>query len=278
MFGSRLNNDGRMVFPFAIAEAQDLGDPSLGPEHLVLGVLCNARDPLVGVLAENGITLQTARDAVSGIENQEEAEPASDEDRYSADRDALKTLGIDLDKVRDAVEKNFGDDLTRGWGRRDDRRGHRGGPHGRRGGPHGRHGDPRERGGRGFAGRDGGGFGRAGFDRGDFDPRDFDPRDFGRGPWGEGPWGGDGPWDQGRGRRGPRGRRPRFAPSTKRVVAQAMRIAAEDYGTRVMSTGHVLLAAFDSDSPRVAAIVALAPDAGVLRDAIEERLAAGADA
>lgn len=257
MFGSRLTTDARMAFPFAMAEAQDLGHSSLRPEHMILGVLCNARDPLVAVLAEHGITLETARGAVRAVPAEPERTPTSDEDRYAEDRDALKMLGIDLDKVREAVARNFGDDLTSGWGRREDRRGGRG----RRGGPGG--------------GRRGGGRG----------PREDGPRDGGpgAGPWGfggpgVGPWGpygdddqpGEGPWAHGRGRRGPRGQRPRFAPSTKRAISTAARTANES-GSR-LTTAHIVAAVLDVDDPAVAAIIAVAPDGAALRRAVEDQL------
>ncbi|GED98639.1 Clp protease N-terminal domain-containing protein [Gordonia crocea] len=280
-----------MTFPFAIAEAQDLGQPSLGPEHLILGVLCNARDPLVGIFADHGITLDAARDAVRTATGEQDGdEPSSDEDRYSRDRDALKMLGIDLDQVREAVRRNFGDDLTAGWGRRDERRGRgRGrdgecgprGPHGHRGGPHGRRG-PRDA--QGFGGRgprDAQGFGGRGPRRGT-PPWADGPWGGEPGPWGEdGPWSGEdgpwgeGPWEYGRGRRGPRGRRPRFAPVTKRTLAHAAQIAA-DQDSRFLSTGHLVLAALDADTPEVAAILALAPDVEALRVAVVDQL--GADA
>ncbi len=262
MFGSRINRDGRMLFPFAIAEAQDLGHPSVGPEHLILGVLCNARDPLVGVLAAHGITLASARDAVRGAAEADGGdEPTADEDRYDQDRDALKVLGIDLDQVRRAVRENFGEDLTDRWGRRE-QRGHRGGPRGRGHRPH-RGCDPQEeiraggprRPGRGPWGPDGG-------------------------PWGQGPWGeAEGPWDYGRGRRGPRGhgRRPRFTTAAREAMSEAVRIAAE-HGDGALSTVHIALGALRSDSPAVAAIIALAPDAATLRQAVADQLTATAEA
>lgn len=274
MFGSRLNRDGRMVFPFAIAEAQDLGHESLAPEHLILGVLCNARDPLIGVLAEHGITLEAAREAVRGAAGAD-GRPSSEQDRYAEDRDALKLLGIDLDTVRAAVQKNFGDDLTAGWGRRADRRGHS------------------HRGHRGHRGRRGGSPEFAGCRPG-MDPRDGE-RSGGRGPWRGGdeqPWSdepgsdgpgretvgaGDGPWDYGRGRRGPRGHggRARFALTTKRALADAVRMADDD-GGRAVSTADIVAAVLDVDSPVVAAIIAFAPDADALRRAVTD--VASADA
>ena len=57
---------------------------------MILGVLCNARDPLVAVLAGHGITFETARGAVRAAPAEPENTPTSDEDRYAEDREALK--------------------------------------------------------------------------------------------------------------------------------------------------------------------------------------------
>ncbi|HRC51947.1 MAG TPA: hypothetical protein PK331_13625, partial [Gordonia sp. (in: high G+C Gram-positive bacteria)] len=103
-------------------------------------------------------------------------------------------------------------------------------------------------------------------------------------PWAYGgpggpPWGfdgdddqrpGEGPWSHGRGRRGPRGQRPRFAPATKKALSTAARNAAES-GSR-MSTAHIVGAVLDVDDPAVAAIIAVAPDADALRQAVADQL------
>ncbi len=70
------------------------------------------------------------------------ADPDHPDPGLDEDREALRAIGIDLDKVREAVRSTFGDDITEQWGERQDRRGrrgqrgrrhHRGGGRGRRG-------------------------------------------------------------------------------------------------------------------------------------------------
>ena len=260
----RFTRDDRMLMGFAMQEAGDLGHRQLGNDHLILGMLCNARSPLFGLLAEQGLTLANARETVRAYHAERDtAEPdAADDDaqesaqqRYSEDREALRSIGIDLDKLRDAVRSRFGDDLTEGWGDRGGR------PHGRgRGrGPGGRGEGGRGEGGRGHGGHGGrghgGGRGRGhGPHRGsrpDCGPegfrsagRGFGPEGFGPGgpgarpdgfgpegfgPGGFGPEGFGGPWEPGRGRRGPRGRgsRPRFAGVTRDAFGAAVKIARE---------------------------------------------------
>jgi hypothetical protein len=151
----------------------------------------------------------------------------------------LAAIGIDLDKVREAIKGAFGDDITDNWGRR---RGGRGrGP----GGPDRR--QYAERGPRGH--HHGGPRGR----RGEGGPWE---RGEGDGPWqrpdGEGgPFGERGPWEggpsEGRGRRGPRGRtrRPRFSKDAKTAITHAAVIAreadreilAEDVLLGILTTG-----------------------------------------
>ncbi|WP_168702058.1 Clp protease N-terminal domain-containing protein [Gordonia paraffinivorans] len=250
----RITRDDKMLLAFAAQEAADLGHRRVGNDHLILGMLCNARSPLFTILAEQGLTLATARDVVRKHhdEKAEQAEDADPDDesarrRYEEDREALRSIGIDLDKVREAVRGRFGDDLTDGWGERPGRRGRPGGGRGHRGHRHGPH---RGRG-----------------PRPDCDPRGFRPGPWGPGPWGPegaegfgpgpfgpsgfgpgGPFAGDGPWEPGRGRRGPRGRggRPRFASDAREVFGRAVEIA-RDRGDRQLRAEYLLLAIIDAD-------------------------------
>ena len=123
----RFTREDRMMLAFAEQEARDLGHPILGTDHLILGMLCNARSPLFGLLGERGLALAAARTAVSAYRAEHGAGTAADEAaaRYDEDREALRAIGIDLDKVREAVRGKFGDDLADGWGRRPHGRGDR---------------------------------------------------------------------------------------------------------------------------------------------------------
>ncbi|GAC67970.1 collagen-like triple helix repeat-containing protein [Gordonia soli] len=271
----RFDREDRMLLVFATNEAADLGHRQLGTDHLILGMLCNARSPLFGVLGSQGLNLADARDAVRTFHEQDTEEQGGDgadeataRDRYDEDREALRSIGIDLDAVREAVRSKFGEDLSDGWadrggdrgrfrggdprgdrgrGRgRGHRHGHGHGPHRGRGegayGPFGAEGPFGPRGPFGPEGPFGpdGPFGANGAfgARGAFggrEPGDWGgpfPRPEGAGPDAEmpgRPWGGpfDGPWEPGRGRRGPRGRgnRPRFSRDVKAAFGAAVEIA-----------------------------------------------------
>ncbi|MGC4934384.1 Clp protease N-terminal domain-containing protein [Gordonia sp. DT30] len=286
MFG-RFTRDDKMLLAFATQEAADLGHHRLGNDHLILGMLCNARTPLFGVLHEAGLNLVGARDSSRAYheENDTDDDAAAQEsaaDRYEQDREALRSIGIDLDKVRAAVRDRFGDDLADGWAERPERGRGRGrgrgecGPHGR--GPHG-HGRGRGRGrggwgpegwgpegwgpeGRGPEGWDGPGFG-PGFGPGG---RGFGPGGPGFGPGGFGP---GGPFEPGRGRRGPRGRgmRPRFAPETREALEAAVRIARER-DDRQLRAEYLLLGIIEVADPASLAVISAVTTPDDLKAAI----------
>ncbi|MEO9326882.1 Clp protease N-terminal domain-containing protein [Gordonia aurantiaca] len=285
----RITRDDKMLLAFATQEAADLGHTRVGNEHLILGMLCNARSPLFSVLADQGLTLAPAREVVRRFHD-EKAEEAADGDvdaesarqRYEEDREALRSIGIDLDKVREAVRGRFGEDLTEGWGERPGRRGRPDGGRGRGRGH--RHGPHRGRG-----------------PRPDCGPRGFEPGQWGPGPWGPtgpegpdgpdeifrgrfgtrvygpgfgpggpgGPFAGEGPWEPGRGRRGPRGRgvRPRFASSTRDVFARAVEIARER-GDRRLRAEYLLLAIIDIDDAASRSLIESATARDELKAAI----------
>ena len=155
---SRLDHQARIALMQGADEARDLGHPTVGPEHLLLGLLADRRSEAADLLLAHGLTFEGGREAVvthhrDHPEPTPTDEPDADADparAYAEDREALRALGIDLDRVREAVRSGFGDDLAEEWGGRPDRRrsrgrGPRGGP-----GPH-RHGRGR-RGPRGGAG------------------------------------------------------------------------------------------------------------------------------
>ncbi|MCX2754334.1 MULTISPECIES: Clp protease N-terminal domain-containing protein [unclassified Gordonia (in: high G+C Gram-positive bacteria)] len=267
----RISRDDKMLLAFATQEAGDLGHRQLGNDHLILGMLCNARSPLFALLADQGLTLTSAREVVrkyrdEHAERSDTAETADDEsarERYEEDRKALRGIGIDLDKVREAVRGRFGEDLSDGWGERAER-GPRGRGHGRRG--HRHHG--RGRGPRPDCGPQG--LGPEGFGPGGLGPEGFGPGGFGPGGFGPGgPFGGEGPWEPGRGRRGPRGRgaRPRFANDTRTVFGRAMEIARER-GDRRLRAEYLLLGIIDTADDASRALIESATTADELRAAV----------
>lgn len=96
----RFTTEAREVVVRAEQEARRFAHPWLGTEHLLLGVLAQPDAPGVRALAELGVTLDTARAALSQV--------VGIGGLGAGDADALRTLGIDLDEVRKRVEAAFG--------------------------------------------------------------------------------------------------------------------------------------------------------------------------
>ena len=159
---SRFDTEARIAVAQAADIARELGHAEVGPDHLLLGLLANARGTAYAALTDHGLRLDAAREIVADqhvdpVDEPETADTDSDADAastsYDEDREALRAIGIDLDRVRDAVRTNLGQDLTDGWASRPDRdrpeRDRRGG-RGRRGrGRHHHHHDYEGRGRRG---------------------------------------------------------------------------------------------------------------------------------
>lgn len=295
MMFDRFTRDDKMLLGFAMAEAADLGHSQLGTDHLILGMLCNARSPLFAILTDQGLNLVTAREAVTAFHDEHDTDDAaaaerSAADRYDEDREALRSIGIDLDKVRAAVADRFGDDLADGWAQRPERdrgrgRGHRGdcGPHGR----------GHARGHRGHRGRRGPGpdgwgpqaaWGPQGWAQQEWAQQGWGPQaaehdgpprppfgpGFGPGPFGPGgPNPFDGPFEPGRGRRGPRGRgmRPRFAPETRAALETAVGIA-RDRGDRRLRAEYLLLGILENADPASQAVLSGAASVDDLKAAV----------
>ncbi|RNI20702.1 Clp protease N-terminal domain-containing protein [Flexivirga caeni] len=256
-----MDSELRIATMQAMEERAELGHELLGPDHLLLGLLSNVRGSAYKMLTEHGVTYEWARRVVAEKHDDSAAAAAPDEDDETAsnldeDREALRAIGIDLDKVRAAVRETFGEDITERWGQRrprggrGERRGHRG--HEPRG--HGPHGRPAP-------------------DDGEFGP--WGPG-FGPGMFGPGAFG-----PRGRGRRGPRRRFGRMSPSLRSIVEQLrddmMRELHDDLhrGDRPRLaegafTPRVLAAVFASGDPVIEAIIEAADDPGALRAAVDE--------
>ena len=145
---TRFDTESRIALAQATDIARELGHREVGPGHLLLGLLANPRGTAYAALWDHGVDLETARELVEarhvdpepeGAESADATEPAGGPD-YAEDREALKAIGIDLDRVRDAVRSNLGDDLADGWGGRSGpRRAKDRGRSERRSRPHHRH-------------------------------------------------------------------------------------------------------------------------------------------
>ena len=82
-------------------EARDFGHGWVGTEHLLLAVLAHHTLSAVGALRELGITRDTARAALAQT-------VGSGEVLGTSEADALRSVGIDLEEVRNRVEAAFG--------------------------------------------------------------------------------------------------------------------------------------------------------------------------
>jgi ATP-dependent Clp protease ATP-binding subunit ClpA len=103
----RFSKPARAAVVGAQEEARELRSPHIDVEHLLLGVLFEAETPLRNLLADLGITYDDARVQVS---RKRDSDPLGE-----ADAEALKSIGIDLDAVRESLEASFGQDaLDRG--------------------------------------------------------------------------------------------------------------------------------------------------------------------
>ena len=92
----RFTPEARAVVVGAIEHARRLGHHWVGGEHLLLGVVTSDA-PMGDALREQGVTRERIEEILLGG-------PSTD----PLDKDALATLGIDVDAVRAAVEQTFG--------------------------------------------------------------------------------------------------------------------------------------------------------------------------
>jgi ATP-dependent Clp protease ATP-binding subunit ClpA len=96
----RFTQSARRVVVLAQEDARERADQSIGSEHLLLA-LCRAGDTRgAALLAARGVTAATVE------EDLRRAAPPDGPDL--PDREALASVGIDLDEVRERVEDAFG--------------------------------------------------------------------------------------------------------------------------------------------------------------------------
>jgi ATP-dependent Clp protease ATP-binding subunit ClpA len=117
----RFSRSARVSVVLAQEEARELNSDEIRPEHLLVGVLQSAGRDLASVLGSYGLTAGVIRDRLAAADSVEE-------ESFDDDAEALRSIGIDLRAVRDAVERAFGpdafDNALRKSGRRRRRRGH----------------------------------------------------------------------------------------------------------------------------------------------------------
>jgi ATP-dependent Clp protease ATP-binding subunit ClpA len=110
----RLSPDGLQVLRLAHLEARELGHPCTADEHVLLGILRHGTSPTAALLREQGLDLSTARAALLevGPTLGSRADPTA----------ALRSVGIDVEQVRQRLEATFGADAVRAAERRVRRR------------------------------------------------------------------------------------------------------------------------------------------------------------
>ena len=101
----RFTGDARQVVVRASEQARRLGHGFIGGEHLLYG-LASAGGGVGAVLRERGVTPERVEAEFVRLIGPENTASGSLFD--SLDRDALTTIGIDLDTVRERIEAAFG--------------------------------------------------------------------------------------------------------------------------------------------------------------------------
>jgi ATP-dependent Clp protease ATP-binding subunit ClpA len=103
----RFTGDARQVVVRASEQARRLGHGFIGGEHLLYG-LASAGGEVGAVLRERGVTPERVEAEFVRLIGPENTASGSLFD--TLDRDALTTIGIDLDTVRERIEAAFGPD------------------------------------------------------------------------------------------------------------------------------------------------------------------------
>ncbi|MEZ0107705.1 ATP-dependent Clp protease ATP-binding subunit ClpA [Catenulispora sp. EB89] len=101
----RFTGEARATVVVAQDSARFLGDRRIGTEHVLLGLVQGANGVATRVLAGVGVTRERV---LADIERIEQARQEPGRDLVEKDAAALRTIGIDLDAVRAAVEESFG--------------------------------------------------------------------------------------------------------------------------------------------------------------------------
>ncbi|MGW5729053.1 Clp protease N-terminal domain-containing protein [Nocardia beijingensis] len=98
----RFSRSARTAIVVAQEDARELHASNIEVEHVLLGVLAQAEPELTTLLAEAGLTRDSVRRALA---EQGNGIPLGPEDA-----EALRSIGIDLDAVRESLEAHFGED------------------------------------------------------------------------------------------------------------------------------------------------------------------------
>ncbi|MGO4615203.1 Clp protease N-terminal domain-containing protein [Nocardia sp. 2YAB30] len=100
----RFSRSARTAIVIAQEDARELCSPNIEVEHVLLGLLSHGDSELKALLAEAGLTHEGVLSMLADNSKGEE-QPLGAEDA-----EALRSIGIDLDAVRESLEANFGED------------------------------------------------------------------------------------------------------------------------------------------------------------------------
>lgn len=103
----RFSKKARLAIVVAQEDARELHSPTIEVEHVLLGVLAQSELDLTQLLAEVGITHEKV---VAELLRAGKGEPDKGEPLGAEDAEALRSIGIDLDAVRESLEATFGAD------------------------------------------------------------------------------------------------------------------------------------------------------------------------
>lgn len=98
----RFTRDAKVAVVLAQEEARELGHDRIDVEHVLLGVLVQPEAGLASVFTEAGLNATEVRTVV--------AQRHRGDELGDDDAEALKSIGIDLDAVRETLAANFGQD------------------------------------------------------------------------------------------------------------------------------------------------------------------------
>jgi ATP-dependent Clp protease ATP-binding subunit ClpA len=103
----RFTTAARAVVVSSQEQARDLGHSFIGTEHLLLALLDDPEGTVARLLGAYHLDVTTARADVHRLVGKDEPD-LSFAEADSEDAAALKAIGIDIEKVRAAIEENFG--------------------------------------------------------------------------------------------------------------------------------------------------------------------------
>ncbi|MFI7668701.1 Clp protease N-terminal domain-containing protein [Nocardia sp. NPDC049526] len=98
----RFSRSARTAIVIAQEDARELRAPKIEVEHVLLGLLAQGEPELKTLLEEAGLT---HRQVLESLGQQAKGQPLGAEDA-----EALRSIGIDLDAVRESLEATFGED------------------------------------------------------------------------------------------------------------------------------------------------------------------------